>query len=357
MKGSRKKTVLKIVLFCGIFAALWYAFQYVLAYNWNRGEHMESRYRAYEAEPDNSIDVVMIGASNIFADLAPAVLWHEAGITAYNMGTSRNIPVLYYHQLRYLIRVQKPRLVVIDAVGLSMESDLEGRADKYEYSFRKIADTMPDMEIKMDIIREAKRIYPDQDPRSYLFPLLRYHDRWEELEEEDFRHSLTEEEYLDHTKGSHINTRIAPQEWKEDMFTYDEAPADMYEDYLQRTVDLCKENDIDVLLVLFPRITSRYGDYETAKTVAERNGLEFLSFSTQESFGEAGLDIRTDYYDSNHLNLLGQRSFSVFFADYLNSHFDLPAHDEEMVCREWDAVYREYEAYYDEHKDSMELVE
>ena len=355
---SKKKVVFKAVLFAAIFAILWMGFQHVLGYDWNRSERMGTRYDAFNAEPDGTVDLLILGSSNTYADIAPAVIYEESGITSFNMSTSNNITFLMYYQLQYLLKVQKPKMLVIDIAGLSGEKDLNENEDDFEKIYRKITDSMPDFKLKLQLIREICKLYDNQDAKTYLFPLLRYHDRWEELTDRDFDHSIAEKEYEPFTKGCYLNTKIVPLKWPDDIFTYHGGDAvPLYLEYLQKILDLCRENDIEVMLLMCPKTMSRYGDFSGAKEFAEQNGLTFLSFETQEKVADAGIDLQRHFYDKKHLNILGQKTFSLVLADWLAANTDLPDHRGDPAYGNWEETVRSYEEYYDSHKDKMELLE
>ena len=352
---NKKKIFIKLTVFILIFVLLWAGFQYVFSYDWNRSERMGTRYNALLEEPAGSIDVLMMGASNIFADLSPAVIWEKTGITSFNLGTSDNIPLLMYYQLQYLLKVQNPKLLILDVSSLS-NGTAQDVTEEYEYVYRKLIDTMPDFSIKMAMIRDVCTRYESQDFKSYLFPLLRYHDRWEELSNRDFNHSISEKTYRPFTKGCHLNTKIRKLKWPGDVFSYETEEIPLYTEYYQKMIDLCKENGTQVLLVLFPKTDSRYADYEVAAQLAEKNGLPFVSYITADDFAKMDIQVETDFYDRHHLNLLGQKKFSGHFAEYLSENYDLKDHRNEAGFESWQRTVEEYEAYYNEKKDNMKIL-
>ena len=351
----KTKTVVKLISFVVIALLGWYLLQAVFLYNWD-SEHVTAKYESYAAEPKGSIDVLWIGTSNTYADICPAAMWHESGITSFNMGTANNVSLLEYYQLEYLIGVNKPKLVVMDFSGASVEESPDEYFDSYEPAYRKLVETMPNIGIKLRMIKDFCSKYESLDYPSFLFPLLRYHSRWEELTKEDWDIFSGDESYNEYRKGAYFNSKVYVQEFAQDIFTYQTEPVEMYQEYYQKMLELCKENDIEVLVTLLPKVEQRHADYVMAKEFAAKNNLNLAEFTTVESMMAIGLDPKRDFYDHEHLNILGQNKFSSYIGKYIAKVYKLEDHRGDTNYSEWDTWYEDYLQRYNSKKDDMTIV-
>ena len=356
-KMELKKRVLKLIIFILAFVVVWTLMQTVLAYDWDKTEHMKARYQSYANAEEGEWDVLWIGSSNINAAICPALMWHNNGITGFNLGTANNISLLAYYQLLYMLEVNEPKLVVMDLSGLSVLKNPDEYFNAYESVYRKVIDTMPDYSIKLEMTRDVCARYETLDMASFFLPLLRYHDRWEDISKEDINAKFTEDSYNEFRKGAHYNSKIMPQDWPEDVFTYGDEIIQLYDEYYQKMIDLCKSRGIEVLVMLSPKLDQRFADYEGAKVIAERNNLNFISFTTEAVFEEIGFDAKTDFYDPAHLNILGQHKFSKYMGDYIMETFGLTDHKNDERYADWDGWYDEYIGKFNSQKDNMTIIE
>ena len=339
------KIILKTALFAVIFAVLWIGVQNVLSYDWNQSGNADVRYKEFEKERD--LDVLLIGASNIFADAAPAVMWDECGITGYNMGTSSICTPLMYYQLKYALKSQNPEVVVIDISGLSALKDLDKHAADYEALYRKVAATIPDLQIRREIIDMTCELYPGQDRLTYWFPLLRYHQRWEELEDFDFDPEILSSQYNSFQKGCLISTTVRNIKWPDNPLIRKKKSWPLYEEYLQKMIDMCAKKNINVLLMLCPKAKIYNTDYTAGRRIAKANDLPFISFTTLEEVKALGIDPKHDYYDKKHLNMTGQEKFSRYLAGYLKDHYTFEDHSQDTeLTKSWNQAFKEYDRYF-----------
>ena len=344
-----KKIIIKIICFAAIFFVLFHAAGSVFGMKWTKGEMMTERYSAYEKE--GSVDVIYIGGSNIFAAAAPAVVWEESGITGFNLGASDFSMMLTYYQLKYALTEHTPSAVVLDVTGISVEKD---PVNKSEAPFQKLMATIPDHGIRMELLSDMHAHWEDLDPVMYLFPLLRYHERWESLTEADFDPSIESSKYKEYSKGCYISAKVKKQDASGDIFQYSRNAVDDNLAYMQKICDLCDEKGIRLMLISCPNLESQISEHEAARTFAEENGLYYLEYASAEEIIDAGIDPEQDFYNENHLNIIGQKKFSSVLAQTLQEQFALPGHREDAALAEkWDETYEQYMEYYDKKYKKM----
>ena len=162
----------------------------------------------------------------------------------------------------------------------------------------------------------------DENFASYVFPILRFHDRWSELTKTDFEHVFSKD--ITSHNGYYMRCDIKPQTKvmpQPPLLNYDFGENAMA--YLDKIRLLCEENGIELILVRAP---IEYGWYEqwdeNVEKYAEQYGLTYLNFCDYAD--EIGIDMSVDTYDAGlHLNIYGAEKLSSYFGRYLVEHYDL----------------------------------
>jgi len=120
----------------------------------------------------------------------------------------------------------------------------------------------------------------------------------------------------------------------------------------------CKENSVPLMFVSTPyRMTAQRSErMNTLADIAGEYGIPFLNCNYY--YEEIGIDFTSDMKDRNHVNLLGAKKFTEFFAKYLTEHFDLPDHrgESSSVWNEWNALYEKYDVYLKEKEKILQAV-
>ncbi len=266
------------------------------------------------------LDVIGLGSSTMYNAMTPVYLWGEYGFTGYvRSNASQTMWQSYYLLVDALRTGHKPSLVALDVSFMKY-----GEEFVEEPSNRKSIESMRDPLAKWQAVQASK--YEEEQPLSYFFPVLRYHSRWKELTGDDVKYAFEQPDvtyngFLMEFKIPEEQT-IFPRESSEDA-----AFPEKSKDYLDRIIKLCREKNIDLLLMKTPTYqNSWYYEYdELMEGIAEENGLTYINF---DSLAEAmGIDVRTDYIDDGeHFNVVGAEKFCKVFGQYIKDNYDLPDH-------------------------------
>ncbi|MEE1104420.1 MAG: hypothetical protein UH083_00550, partial [Ruminococcus sp.] len=86
------------------------------------------------------------------------------------------------------------------------------------------------------------------------------------------------------------------------------------------------ENLTNVVFVRFPHIVVRrtWARFERANTVGDivrEYGFDYLNF--EQTYDQTDLDETTDFYNLDHLNVYGQKKFSDYLIETLQSRYQL----------------------------------
>ncbi len=338
-----RKECLKIMVRCVAFVVV---FSMLFSNATNllmRHDDESNEIHAFYSEPKDTIDVLYVGSSPLLRGVSPMVMWNEHGFTGYVRASALQAPAVSYGLLAESLKYQTPELVVLLCDNIFTEYDYAER----EGDLRRGLDGMKMSKYKLDIIREVTEADERQSMLSYAFPLMRYHDRWKEIdwaEEEP-------EPLLEHSfkKGNVYLRDMNPQEYPEGFMEPTGAPAPAFDEdaqsYFEKSIALCKEKDIPVLLLHLPKMSWSYEQSEAIEKFALEQGVDYLDLDKIVYREQLGLDPQVDYYDQGHMNLTGTVKVSRWLGDWLDEQYDLPDHREDSAISEsWNADWEEYAA-------------
>ena len=111
---AKRNTVLRVIAFLLIVALVYGALTRLLTIN----NATEQQYiRSFYLEPKNSLDVMILGASETFTDYCAPLAWQHAGFTSYPLAVSAAQGTLYASMLRESAKRQNPSVYVVEVNG------------------------------------------------------------------------------------------------------------------------------------------------------------------------------------------------------------------------------------------------
>lgn len=281
------KKLLRTLLFFAVFAILFACISHVVApkdTTKEAGMH-EPHAKAFLAEPEDTLDVLFLGNSEVYRGVAPLTIWEEQGITAYNCGTNDQILFQTEFYLSRFLECQSPKIVFLDT----------------------------------DILY---RNYSTLEALSYRveewFPLIRYHDRWKNLQFSDFTDPIRFEtpapgkgyEYI----GYHVPVDDAGHMTPSDVV---EAFPSKNLRHVQNLQKLCREHGAELILFSTPSTMNwNYPRHNAAVQLSQQLGMEYLDLNLLRE--EIPIDWQVDAMDDgNHVNYKGARKVSSYLGKYL----------------------------------------
>lgn len=281
-------------------------------------ENQDGRIVAEMYREKLSADVIFIGSSTVYSGVSPVILYNQYGLASYVCATSSQTSWNSYYILQEALKYHKPSLVVFDIGFLTAKEEYAE-----EVSNRKAYDYMKMSKTKLDGIERAMAY--GESKWSYIFPVLRYHERYKDLSIDDIKYSfykpnVTYNGYVMSIVQSQELPEFIPMEFAEDR-RLDACNAE----YLQSIISLCKENGIQILLFKTPSYQSKWGvSFESdILNMAKANDIDYINFDMYTDM--MGIDWMHDSPDSGgHLNLYGAEKFSYYLGNILASYYDVP---------------------------------
>lgn len=311
--------VLCVVLLSGVCLSLCFYYDYT-------GIVMSGLYK----EPEDSLDVVILGASEAFIDYSAAYAYDLYGFTSYPYAWDAATGQLYEAQVRQLLERQDPKWIVVEINGLLYDDVKEVTS---EASLRAFLDHTP---MSMNKVRTIFEYAPAEDWYRYFFPLAKYHGNWKIAYDQGGRLKdlLSIKMNGSVLKGyvTHVRPFDAP-ETRDVTNDYSTEPMEpQAQAYLISFLDFCRENGLEnVLFVRFPHIIAsdwNYGRFRRcneAERIIQEYGYDFVNL--ERDYEEIGLDFKTDFYNEDHLNFRGQQKLTKYFGQILVEEYGVGKSD------------------------------
>ena len=281
----------------------------------------------FYAQPDGTVDVLLVGNSHSGINIDTATLWDSRGIAAYDLWGGVQPLWNSYHYIVEALKHQTPRLIVLEVMASTSD---------YEYSEEQnqIKNTAG-MRLSRNKI-EAVRISAPEDRQLELllgFPL--YHGRFDELTMEDFQH-FPWSKGLENFKGSVLRYGTGSYEFESAEGVSDTAPVmDKELEYLNRIIALCREEGVPLMLLKTPSLEREQTQpiLNTVAEIAADNDLAFVNMNLMDA--ELGITAG-DWSLDRHMNAGGARKLSVWLAEYVQREYGIPDRRGDAAYSSWD---------------------
>ena len=292
-------------------------------------------------------DVIFVGDCEVYENFSPVTMWEDYGITSYIRGSAQQLIWQSYYLLEETLEYEKPKAVVFNV--LSMKYDTP---QKEAYN-RMTLDGMKWSKSKVDDIRAS--MMEDEEFADYVFPILRYHSRWQELTSDDFKYLFTRRPVSQSGYYMRIDVKPAQTFPKPKKLANYEFGENSWK-YLEKMRKLCEEKGIQLILVKAPSLyPAWYDEWEDQiKEYAKTYELPYYNFL--ELTDEVGIDFTKDTYDGGlHLNLAGAEKMGAYFGKILREEFQVPdRRNDEKIASVW---AEKCAAYYDMEKRQQEELD
>lgn len=313
MKTKTKNIIIGIL--CFLLSGIMYAYLCVVMTPKDINDAGGALYyngMGFEAEPENSLDILIYGNSDVYSGFVPAVIYSDQGYTSYASGRARQSIPGIYSIIKSTLKNQSPKLIIL----------------------------------------ETDCFFDIKDERSgglnlILSPFV-YHSRWKDLKPRDFYQLPDRKSSVDINKGYIDSKAIYDDlEYIDYMGDKDSSPAEIPDENLKALddiVQLCEKNDIKLAFTVFPSPVSwNYSKHNAIKEYANKNNIIFWDLNVDPE--EFGLDPKKDFRDNgNHLNCSGAYKVTSFLGNEINREFDFifSKNKKDDLRNEWEQVVNNY---------------
>ena len=324
------KRVLKLAGLLGIMIVLYSIFGWMLLFN---GIGSESHIRNFYREPENSIDVAIIGCSEVYSDYSPPLAYGEFGYTSYNLGSSAVPGKFYRSMLCEYLKYQNPQLVVIEMNGFFYNEEQSAR----EGPVRQWIDNMPK---SYNWVRTITENVAREDRMDYFFSFSKYHSNWEKYKQQYGRIEDLKRNFVDGVSIMKGFVTITTKNSEYEKERKEQNLNDFGREQLEDLLGYCKDCGLkNVLFVRMPHVNqlSEACNEELARVISEA-GYDFLNCDVLSE--DIGLEIYDDYYNAEHLNASGNEKFTRYLGEYIVSNYEINQTHSADVDKLWDKCYQ-----------------
>lgn len=268
------------------------------------------------SEPENTIDVIVLGDSESFTAVSPLRLWDSHGITTFVCGQPGQKVVEAYYCLKQIFEKQSPKLVI-------METNMFFRYENFE------------TELDEGI----------HELLGHYIPFYRYHDNWKKLTWNDFipkfrlsrrdpqRGFVVKEGVVPYTGGAYMHET-------EDV----EKVSALTGFYMKQMERLCEKNGAKILLLSVPSpVNWSYERHNGMTEFAEAEEFSYLDLNLYTD--QLQIDWERDTMDAgDHLNIYGAVKINRYLGTYLSENYNLENHTGKAGYEFWES---DSEAYLD----------
>ena len=245
-----------------------------------------------------------------------------------------------FYWLKEVLKTQHPQFVVLDTYMFYLY-DMCEPLNTPEVATRIAIDPMRWSLNKLRAVKAICENDPKQSMETFFFPLERYHGRWTELADEDFRFLEKEREY--ELKGYLPAKGTIDYELN---FVDENSNAeplyilDIMREYLDEIVWLCGENDIQLILVKTPAVYENNGRYNGTMEYATSKGIPFLEMNTQNAIENMEFDFPNDMCSGGHANTNGATKITSYVGKYITDNYEYSCNSKNHM---WESTKEYYQ--------------
>ena len=304
------KPILQITAFLIGFVIIWIGltviFQPKYYYSTEYSSPETEIWHDFYHQSKDSIDVLYVGSSHVYNGIVPEVIREKTGLVGFDMACSNQDMRNSYTYIQEALRYQSPKYIVLDSFYLQYDVFTMD-------NFKRAHDDMRWSPIKWEALSGYFE-HTVGEKRSYrILTLLDFHKRWESLVKEDFDRS-----YETSQMGFIPLGDIGGCE--REKYYYNDEPMNIPPrtiDYFDCINELCKANNMKLVLVSIPSSYWTRGYCNSAKLFAEEKGIPYIELNSDDEYKIMRLDMNTDFRNLDHLNTTGAIKLSERLAEYM----------------------------------------
>lgn len=300
----------------------------------------------------NHYDVIFSGTSMALTNISVEELYLKYGIAGMSIGEPEQMVFLSYYALENTLKYQSPKVVLFDTQALfySEESQKQRIEENEEYYVHTTLDDIDDIKIKYEAVQQVKELHPTSNYAEYFSVLYHNHANWENISQNNFIKKQGKDIILGNRNIAGILENVTNAEYisEADNTGIKDSIPQINEIYLKKMSDLCKEKNID--LVLIRSCGSKnwsWGQYNTVVELADELNIKYLDLAVNEN--EIEFNWRTDTFDGNHHNVCGTKKWTDFLGRYLDENYY-------FADKKNDRAYEEYEVYKEKYEDILNTM-
>ena len=242
-------------------------------------------------------DILLMGTSRCNCHYVPSILSDTLGLSVYNGGidASNNI-YAHYIMLNHILAIHRPKVICLEV----MATDYEKEADPFS-TITFFAPYFGRNERADSVFLLAGSYWKYRISHLYRYNAKAVSNIAGLVIN---RQEGSDNGYISFPEPAHFPDSLVRRKTQQ-------CADSLKLEYVQRFIDLCKENDIRLIFMVSPMYTKIDANYyDVLKAIAKRNDIPFLDYHSEGLY----LDHPEYFMDNDHLWDKGARKYSSIFA-------------------------------------------
>lgn len=311
MHGFIKHAVNSIVFVTGLFVMLLVISQLLVPKNNTKDDGMQDSL-AYGilAEPENTIDVLILGDSESYCSVIPLNIWQQYGITSYCCGTGAQKLCYSQELLNKVFEHQSPKVILLETNMIFRD---------FSYSDLMLHNV------------------------GSVLPVLNYHHRWKSLKSSDLKMAVNYTNIVN-TKGYEFDDAIDPANAEGYMSQAEEcAPLSRRNRvYFKKIISYCEDQGAKVILFSVPSTVNwNMPRHNCIQKMSEEFGLDYIDTNLLRE--QITIDWQKDTRDKgDHMNHSGAQKVTDYIGEYLYKADLVKSHKDDKEYKCWDSAVENF---------------
>lgn len=303
----------------------------VLQYYFLRNTDSNSlRVEGFYQEQHDSLDVVFIGASDIYTSFMPGRAYEKYGFTSYVLASESITSEGVKTAVKEAVRTQHPGMIVVEANAFLYGNSNNDANQAYIHKF---FDNLPLTVNKLDYILNQ---VPVDQRWEYIFPLIKYHGLWTEFPERIYmtaNNLWLDVRGFNYFKGFTTTAKVFKPtvKSKNDELPFEDGMLDLDPKLEAQLIDLleyCQNNNVKIMFVRAPHfvIDKTYDRVKRSNTMAmivNEYGFPYYSAEMEAVEPELNIDENKDFYNEDHMNVYGALKFTDYLSERIVNYEEL----------------------------------
>ena len=351
-KHARKFISFFLVVLAIVFFVVYTQNNFYILYNDNSW-----RIRNFYREDYRSIDVVLIGVSDVYTGFYPGIAYEKYGFTSYPLCVDGKTDTVLKPEIKEAIREQNPKMIVVDIGGALYEDEVRLFDDGI---FREFFDNTP---LTFDKIRTMFDMDLKEDYISYCFPMVKYRGNIENAMGSYNQITYFNSIGISKLKGIGTTTVIDRNQSSYEPIAEKKEMNRNSQKIFMSFLDYCKNEKIDN--IVFVRFPEKYVSADsldvirrcnTAKEIIADYGYDVIDCT--DIFDQIGLDRDKDFYNEEHMNVYGAVKFTEYLSGILVDKYGVgPSVLNDGQKKQWEETVKYTNAFIDISKRMIEKGE
>lgn len=325
-------------------------------------DHISKRWDAfYDFTETNEVDVLLIGNSHMFANINPKNMSATLGANVITVGGPGSTAHDIYFSLKEALTRCKPKLVVYETFGINNISQHKVRSHLVTSQLNSFTGRK---DFWLKLIATPILFSPNQYGYAWSKTIRNHNYLFKNQKQIKANIELSKQPKVNRPQPLHLGQLIYYTRGMEDStikkFEFVDPPvngneyyySDYAEKYVDKTVELCRENNIEIIFFTTPMYKKNIANYDAWKNklseLLDKYNTKWLDLQSPYLEEEFTPDVFQNSYKHNnqHLTHLGALLASYKLSNFIKEELEIELMDRSKD-RNWHRIFYAQDGYFE----------